>query len=115
MWRGCLDRGFFHWRAPSFFKASDGYVHIAPVGQFQPNAFGLYDMLGNVAEWCNDWFDADYYKQSPVNDPPGPPRTVLRVNRGGNWRIPPWAVRPALRNDTEPHYRTDAIGFRVVR
>ena len=65
-----------HWvcKAPSYFKASDDYVYTAPVAQFQPNGFALYDMLGNVGEWCNDWFDADYYNQSPVDDPPGPSR-----------------------------------------
>ncbi len=103
------------WRAPSFFKASDGYVHTAPVGRFQPNAFGLYDMLGNVAEWCNDWFDTDYYKESPVDDPPGPARTEKRVARGGAWRLPPWGVRPAIRHANPPDYRNEVIGFRVVR
>jgi len=102
-------------KAPSYFKASDGYVYTAPVGQFQPNAFGLYDMLGNVGEWCTDSFDADYYNQSPVDDPPGPPTRERRVLRGGTWRIPPWGVRPASRGSAPPDWRNDATGFRVVR
>ena len=51
---------------------SDGYVYTSPVGHFRPNNFGLYDMLGNAAEWCSDRHDADYFKHSPTDDPQGP-------------------------------------------
>ena len=60
-----------------------------PVGEKKPNAIGLYDMHGNVWEWCTDWFDADYYKQSPAEDPQGPKLTSLRVARGGGWHQGP--------------------------
>ena len=53
-------------------KSSDGWAGTSPVGRFRPNPFDLYDMLGNVREWCQDWFAEDYYAKSPVDDPPGP-------------------------------------------
>ena len=53
-------------------KASDGYVFTAPVGKFEPNAFGLYDMHGNALQWCADWYGKDYYGKSRIDDPTGP-------------------------------------------
>jgi formylglycine-generating enzyme len=65
-------------------SARDGYVFAAPVGQFRPNAWGLYDMHGNVAEWCTDWYVADYYVSSPLADPSRRTNGTKHVSRGGS-------------------------------
>ena len=95
--------------------ARDGYVHTAPVGQFRANAFGLYDMLGNVSEYCSDWYDPDYYKQSPIDDPAGPPRTSVRVQRGGGWFSYPSASGRRGRINSAAASAGCRDGFRVVR
>lgn len=71
--------------APEPLLPNDGHVFTAPVGQFQPNAFGLFDMHGNVWEWCADVFDNDYYRVSPTDNPTGPARGPSRILRGGAW------------------------------
>lgn len=69
--------------APEIIKNSGGTSH--PVGQKVPNELGLYDMSGNVEEWCQDWFDNDYYDSSPSVNPSGPDSGTYRVQRGGSW------------------------------
>lgn len=64
---------------------SDGCPTTAPVGHFASNPFGLYDMHGNAAEWCQDWWDEKYYKASPTDNPRGPEQGMLHVVRGGSW------------------------------
>jgi formylglycine-generating enzyme required for sulfatase activity len=95
--------------------ARDGYVYTAPVGRFHPNCWGLYDMHGNVEEWCADWYGDEYYKQSPVDDPPGPDRGSLRVKRGGGWISKPDDARSACRGANAPAYRRSDLGFRLAR
>ncbi|HET6454961.1 MAG TPA: SUMF1/EgtB/PvdO family nonheme iron enzyme, partial [Armatimonadota bacterium] len=93
------------------FSWDDGYVFTAPVGTFKANAFGLYDTIGNVYEWCLDWYGE--YTAGAVRDPKGPEGGQLRVLRGGSWDDHPGYCRSACRSRPAPATRTSNIGFRV--
>ena len=99
----------------AFATTDDGHVFTAPAGSFRPNAFGLFDMTGNVCEWCSDWFEDNYYLNSPAVDPPGPESGVFRVFRGGGWQAWSRQFRSANRARFEPDFRAAFLGFRVVR
>lgn len=86
-----------------------------PVGTKLENGLGIFDMSGNVNEWCWDWFNTDYYTYSPVNNPAGPSFGSLRVLRGGCWNYPSENCRLAYRNSIVPNYYSMYYGLRLVR
>jgi formylglycine-generating enzyme required for sulfatase activity len=104
-----------------FGENSDQKTH--PVGQKRPNAWGLYDLYGNISEWCEDVYSPTYYRESPASDPHGPAspgKDVKRVIRGGSWKSSADQCRAAFRQgertgDTDACFSTDFCGFRCVR
>ncbi|GAB6084356.1 formylglycine-generating enzyme family protein [Desulfuromonas carbonis] len=102
------------WSGWTVHDCDDGYETTAAVGSFLPNGLGLFDMLGNVWEWCSDWYGNDYYGSSLRNNPQGPTGGSYRVLRGGSWRFGPEYVRSAFRGGGAPDYRYVHLGFRLA-
>jgi formylglycine-generating enzyme required for sulfatase activity len=94
------------------FNWSDGFAFTSPVGIYNANDWGLYDMVGNAAEWCSDWYGA--YPAGDATDPQGTNNGLARVVRGGSWFSGPRTCRCANRTSRAPDYRGVSFGFRVV-
>jgi sulfatase modifying factor 1 len=85
-----------------------------PVGRYQPNAFGLFDICENVHEWCSDWYQASYYSVSPERNPRGPEAGERRASRGGSWRHHIKVTRCAARSSIPPAFQYADYGFRLA-
>jgi formylglycine-generating enzyme required for sulfatase activity len=97
----------------AWYKTNSGN-ETHEIGKKLANPFGLFDTLGNVWEWVNDWFDKDYFKASPPQDPSGPTSGVNRILRGGSRIENPNLLRASDRYYSQPGVRSDFFGFRCV-
>jgi formylglycine-generating enzyme required for sulfatase activity len=97
--------------------ANDGYLYTAPVGSYEggKSPYGAYDMAGNVWEWVADWYDANYYRNSPARNPKGPASGDQAVLRGGGWNGFALGVRAPARNRFAPALQNDNVGFRCAK
>lgn len=112
-WRCNIWQGTF----PTNNTVDDGHLKTAPVKTYRPNGYGLLQMAGNVWEWCNDWFSADYYEQSPAENPQGPESGSQRVMRGGSYLCHHSycnRYRVAARSSNTPDSTMANGGFRVA-
>ena len=102
---------------PGHDTGEDGWVGTCPVGSFPANDLGLFEMTGNVWEWCADWFDPAYYRRSPRSAPLGPTHGTSRVMRGGSYLCHDsycWRYRVDSRSHNTPDSTTGNLGFRVT-
>ena len=120
--RGGIEGTLYPWGSeeptPSdaiFARAPADFPPTSPKRNHIPNGYGLYDMVGNVWQWCSDWYSGDYYEQSPRHNPTGPTSGTLRVRRGASWNIiQTFRLRCANRGAVRPDTAVPNTGFRCV-
>lgn len=108
----CTLANFYDTNAPGYCVGDTSQVGSYPNGA---SPYGALDMAGNVVEWVNDWWDADYYSSSPYSNPPGPDTGVDKVFRGGAWNSSAHGIRTAPRFSNPPFFRDSVVGFRCAQ
>lgn len=114
------NSGLFYWGDSRTVIDSYAWINTTSdsksheVATKKPNSFGLYDMSGNVWEWCNDWFSQDYYSTSPIIDPAGPADGQERAVRGGSWSLSDYYAQSGTRSKLHPETGNPTVGFRAV-
>ncbi len=88
---------------------------VLPPGSYKPNNWGLFDMHGNLSEWCSDWHSPTYYEESKESDPKGPKDGKFKIVRGGNWKSEGKHLRSSNRNSFNPKIKVNTLGFRCVK
>ncbi|MCX6267929.1 MAG: SUMF1/EgtB/PvdO family nonheme iron enzyme [Bacteroidetes bacterium] len=97
------------------WKVGNSQAKTHPVGHKKANELGIYDMSGNVFEWCSDWYSSSWYEVSPKENPTGPVQGTFRVIRGGSWFYDHAGLRVTDRESANPEFRYGYIGFRLSR